>query len=358
MAKKSTELARIRQTCCLGLPSEIIVPQILEELHGLIASDRMHFAWTDELGNIVNAYFEKPDPVALDYLRNNQRRFEEEAGVSVRTAILFGKPTGNFRWPYRPGFEQTESYARLFGALKLRYSLDGVIRDRFRPLGQIVLFRRDDDCDFSVAEEETLAQILPYIAHAISGPKKTPDAFVETGDSGLMVFDAAGKLTFQSRHAKELCVYALHERIPVGVDVGLGLQDMEAGLTDLYAQVVRIDETPDAIANPPMWTLKNKWGEFQLRAYVLQGSSRGERSYGVTVEKKIPLEVRMLQKVKDMPLSNKQREVCYLLLRGVDTEQIALMQGITRTTLKEHTQAIYRKLGIAKREDLVRLVLD
>ena len=327
-------------------------------MRGIIPADRVHFGWTDELGNIVNAYFEKPDASALDYLRNNQQRFEREIGISVRSAILFGKPTGNFRWPYREGFEQTESYAHLFGALGLHYSLDGVIRDRFRPYGQVVMFRRNDEGDFTAAEEASLAQTLPYITHALSGPKRTPESFVETGDSGLMVFDSRGRLTYQSRQARELCVYALHEQIPVGVDVGLSLHDMEARLSELFAQVVRIHEAPEAASNPPMWSLKNRWGEFQLRAYVLQSEERGACSYGVTVERKIPLEVRILQKVKELPLSNKQREVCFLLLRGIDNEQIAAMLGIGRTTLKDHTQAIYRKLGVAKREDLLRLVLE
>ncbi|MBN8477854.1 MAG: helix-turn-helix transcriptional regulator [Burkholderiales bacterium] len=357
MSKKSDELTRLRQTCCLGLASEIVVPQIVEDLHRLIDSDRVHFAWSDDLGNIVNAYFEKPDPAALDWLRHNHRRFEEEVGISVRQSILFGKPTGNYRWPYRKGFEATESYARLFGGLGLKYSLDGVVRDRFRPLGQVVLFRRIEDPDFSVDDEDRLAQTLPYIAHAIAGPQKTPEAFVETGDSGLLVFDADGRLSFQSAQAKELIVYALHEQIPVGAGEGLSLDEVERQLSALHARISKIHEQPATAGAPPVWALRNRWGEFQLRAYVLD-SPGGGRGYGVTVERKVPLEMRMLQKVKEMPLSIRQREVCFLLLRGVDNEAIAQMLGITRPTLKEYTRAIYRKLGVARREDLVRLALE
>ena len=114
----------------------------------------------------------------------------------------------------------------------------------------------------------------------------------------------------------------------------------------------------DAVQSPPAWTLKNKWGEFQLRAYALQDAAGAGNSYGVMVEKKIPAEVRMLRKIKEMPLSNKQREVCFHLARGVGTDEIAAMLGISGTTLKEHTQAVYRKLAINKREDLIRLVLS
>jgi DNA-binding NarL/FixJ family response regulator len=60
--------------------------------------------------------------------------------------------------------------------------------------------------------------------------------------------------------------------------------------------------------------------------------------------------------VKGQPPSNKQREVCYLLLRGVETGQIALMLSITRTTLKEHTQEVYRKPGVARRAELIRVM--
>ena len=101
-----------------------------------------------------------------------------------------------------------------------------------------------------------------------------------------------------------------------------------------------------------------KWGEFQLRAYALQGSQDQPCSYGVILKKKVPIEVWWVQRVKAMPLSNKQCEVRFLLARGVGTAEIAPLLGITHTTLKDHTQAIYRKLGIRKREELLRLVLS
>lgn len=50
-------------------------------------------------------------------------------------------------------------------------------------------------------------------------------------------------------------------------------------------------------------------------------------------------------------------QVCFLLARGVETADIATLLGISQTTLKDHTQAIYRKLGIRKRKGLRRLVL-
>lgn len=357
MFKKTGEMARLRQTCCLGLTSSIVMPQILADLHQVVMSDRIHFAWTDRLGNVVNGYFEKPDARALDYFKHHHLRFFHDVGLSFRQALLFGKSTGNFRWPFRPGFEGTESHERLFGSLGLEHSLDGVLRDRYGPLGLIFLLRRRGDADFSAEDEANLAQTLPYIAHAISHEAKTPESFIEAGDAGLMVFDFEGQLKYQSTHARELCLYALADNMAPGWEATIGIHDMQLALCSLFDRVRRaFDE--NLLADPPAWIIANKWGEFQLRAYALDGSTGKPSSYGVIVKKRLPIEVWLLQKIKEMPLSNKQREVCFLLARGVETCEIAKQLGIGQTTLKEHIQTVYRKLGIHKREELLRLVLS
>jgi DNA-binding CsgD family transcriptional regulator len=357
MLKKTAEMARLRQTCCLGLPSAIVMPQILDELHQIVQSDRMHFAWTDRLGNLINGYFEKPDAQALDYFKHHHMRFYEDAGLSFRQALLFGKLTGNFRWPFKPGFTSTESHTQLFESLGLEHSLDGVLRDRYGPLGLIFLLRRKGEPDFSAEDEADLAQTLPYIAHAISNEAKTPESFVEAGDCGLMVFDAAGQLQYQSAQARDLCLYALADNSAPGWESSIGIHDMQQALCALFDRI-QCAFAQALPADPPAWIMVNKWGEFQFRAYELRQSAGQSACYGVILKKKLPIEVWLLQKIKDMPLSNKQREVCFLLARGVETFEIARQLGISQTTLKEHIQTVYRKLGIRKREELLRLVLS
>ena len=147
------------------------------------------------------------------------------------------------------------------------------------------------------------------------------------------------------------------DNMAAGWEDHLGIQDMQHALCTLFDRVRHaFDE--NLPGDPPAWILANKWGEFQLRAYALHESPGKPSSYGVIVKKKLPIEVWLLQKVKEMPLSNKQREVCFLLARGVETCEIAKQLGIGQTTLKEHIQTVYRKLRIRKREELLRLVLS
>ena len=358
MAKKTLEMARLRQVCCLRLASCIVMPQILNELHQIVMADQMNFAWCDPLGNIVNAYFEKPDAAVFDYLKHNHQRFQEDAGMSFRQALLFGKITGNFRWPFKPGFEFTQSHERLFAAMGLEHSLDGVVRDSEAPLGQVFLLRRKGEPPFSDEDGENLAQCLPYIAHAISHQGKSPDSFVESGHAGLLVFDAAGHLQSQSLQARELCLYALAGDASARWEAGIGISEMENALHALFDRVKHAFSDEKLHTELPAWTVANQWGEFQLRAYMLLESCSQSPSYGVILKKKMPVEVWLLQKIRSVPLSNKQREVCFFLARGVDTGEIAKLLGITQTTLKEHIKMVYRKLGICKREDLLRFVLS
>ena len=358
MTKKTVEMARLRQTCCLGLPSRVVMPQILEDMHHIVMSDRMHFAWSDQQGNVINGYYEKPDAAALDYFQHNHERYQAEFGLNYQQTLLTGKPTGNLRSPLKAGFELTESYHHLYRALRLEHSLDGIVRNSGGPLGMIYLLRSKGDPDFSAEDEENLAQTLPYIAHAIAHEVKTPDSFVESGDAGLMVFDAAGELKYQSLKAKELCPYLLAENLTDGWYGGLTTPEMLVAQHALFDRVKHGFIQGKLAVDPPAWTVANKWGEFQLQAYALQGNHDEPCSYGVILKKKVPIEVWLLHRVQEMPLSTKQCEVCFLLARGVETAEIATLLGITQTTLKDHTQTVYRKLGIRKREELLRLVLS
>ncbi len=174
----------------------------------------------------------------------------------------------------------------------------------------------------------------------------------------MIVFGAAGEVSYQSQRAKELCVYAMHEQIPVGLDVGYNAQDANAKLGSLYDRVARAYEAEEGNSEPPLWSIKNVWGEFQVRAYLLGGSNGPAGGYGVTIEKKVPVEVRILQKVRGLPISNKQREVCFLLLRGAATENIAMMLGVSASTLKEYTKAVYKKVGVSNRAELTQLLAE
>jgi len=54
----------------------------------------------------------------------------------------------------------------------------------------------------------------------------------------------------------------------------------------------------------------------------------------------------------DLPLTDKQRQVAKLLLRGLTSEQVARALGISVETSRNHVRAIYQRLAVQNRVDL------
>jgi len=57
-------------------------------------------------------------------------------------------------------------------------------------------------------------------------------------------------------------------------------------------------------------------------------------------------------------LTNRERQITQLLLRGLPTADIAQMLFISRHTLGDHMKAIFDKLGVSSRPELTALLLD
>lgn len=347
MMKMRVEMASLRQTCCLGLPSRVLMPHILQDVQKIVMSDRTRFAWSDRQ--------DSNSPVQGDF-QHHPDHFQMEFGPAYQPPFLRPRPIRSFRSSF--GREALSHDRRTFRESGQEHSLSAVVRHHDGPLGIINLHRPTGDPDFTAEDEGNLAQTLPYIAHAICHEIKTPDSYVDSGDAGLMVFDSAGELTFQSRQARELCPYLLAENLTDSWDEGPNTLEMQSAQHALFDRVAHGLAVRNVPVDPPAWTVSNKWGEFHVQAYALLDSHDLAVSYGVIVKKKVPIEVWLLQRIKAMPLSTKQSEICFLLARGVDTADIATQLCITQPTLKDHTQAIYRKLGIRKREELLRLVLS
>ncbi|HEX5296062.1 MAG TPA: helix-turn-helix transcriptional regulator, partial [Streptosporangiaceae bacterium] len=57
-------------------------------------------------------------------------------------------------------------------------------------------------------------------------------------------------------------------------------------------------------------------------------------------------------------LTDRERQITGLLLRGMPTADIAAALFISRHTLGDHMKAIFAKLGVTSRPDLTALLLD
>jgi len=69
--------------------------------------------------------------------------------------------------------------------------------------------------------------------------------------------------------------------------------------------------------------------------------------------RELSLALRAMRKLKQLPLSSRQREVALLLALGEDSPSVQQRLGISSETLRDHTRKIYRRLDIHSRQALV-----
>lgn len=359
-SKHSSLLTRIRQTCCLGLPSRQFMPMVIAQLREMIPSAVGQFAWSSEAGRITNFWSDTFMPRRLAWIVLHHKRYDEDSGNSFRDIVLFGDLTGNAKRMWARGFEHSSTYAAVFKPYGYKWMLDGVVRDGQRPYGCFALIRRDTDPDFTPDEEALLAHALPYVAHAMKVEATRPSRFVSSGRSALVVCRDDGQVLEWSARAHELAVYALLGDLNLDARVGR-VDTLRADFTDLQpALAALVGELGARLRqhdshDMPALVRRNDWGEFVFRAYPLE-AARGERAgrIGVLIEQCVPIEAHLLARVNDTGLSNRQKEVALLSARGLPNAQIARQLNLTPQTVKDYFKEIYARLQINSHQELLQ----
>lgn len=345
--------ARIKQLCCLGLDSEIIVPALLNELHEAIPAAGMSFFWLGPHIEITNIYDEHPDMVhkiAPLYLteflgkareRNITRSPTESArldhGVVGNAEVL--KVSAN-------AFIHSDFYNLLLRPLGYGNMLRLVLREAGIAKAALHVHRPLKGPDFTSTHRRCLAQLAPFITHALTpGPQDDTQSgpLVDSGENGMIVVNRDGRLISFSTTAHRLLILATNLRIqsmrsirpqklpPAVVALCRNLTEVHAGKPDTSAPVIRH---------------RNIWGQFTFRAYWLDSAALGEGHIGITVTREEPLPLRLWRGTRGLPLSRRQSEVALLLAQGHTYADIARRLDITRNTAITHSRWVYNKLNV------------
>ena len=187
--KDSPARVTLRQLCSLGLPAPLLLPSLLPVLRDLVPASHAGFFFCDEGGHITNLYAERmlsPQAMAVFHDRHSQTQFRQQYLQRVAAA----RPVS--RRSVTPEAEASHYRRDVLGPLQIAHFLYAVVRHRGQPIGQLSLYRGEDDAPFSAADEDALAGVLHYLGEALSvltpGQATPPhEVFVE---EGLALLDA------------------------------------------------------------------------------------------------------------------------------------------------------------------------
>lgn len=353
MNKKTSDVALFRQLCCMGLPSEILIPEVMRHIKVIIPSDANKFLWIDAQGQVTNAYWEYVVPEAVELFVT---RFlpEIERGESVikpiRWALQYGKPVDNLRTWFTPAYYTSDLYNLVLRPAGQHHGLDGQVRSGSCTLGIMTLFRDQRAAPFDASEVAQFERLLPYVGNARAQSPLTDLDFTDGGLSGLVILNRAGRMLHCSRHAKALLFLSQNNVVSPGRSVDRTM--LSAAIQDLLRRINTVFDGGEA--PPPTIRLRNSWGEFVLKAHWLEASLEGcDSTIGVTIDLREPYALRLSRALRELPLSARQREVCLLLALRKTTDEIMGVMNVHRTTLKDHIRKIYDKLDVHTQDQLL-----
>lgn len=355
-SKHSEALIRIRQACNLGLEGRQLLPLVLRELRTVVPAAVAQFTWCTAEGRLQNFWSDSLMPRRIAWIVLHHRQYEADAGIRFADLVRFGQATGNLRHWWYEGFGDTVTARAVFLPYRLKWVLDGVVRDGERPYGCVLLMRHADAADFSRQDEALLAQVLPWLAHALRCRQARPRRFVAGGRSALLVCDHDGRVQAWSADAHRLVTYALVDSINLEAAVAGGdFEGVASALQQVVAALRAVLDAPEA-GQPPLLVRRNGWGEFVFRAWALQSDVGAGGRIAVLVEQRVPEEAGLLAGVNALPLAPRQREIALLLAQGMAQGTIARSLGLRPLTVKDQVKDIYQRLDIHSREALCALL--
>jgi DNA-binding CsgD family transcriptional regulator len=343
--------------CSLGLPGELLIPALLEALHGVIPSARNLFDWTDVGGNLVRYYFEGPIDHAINrrYFDEFHNRREREVMPTFRQAVTGRAVIHGAAELDNAAFYRSSLYNEIWRPQGLHTRIEAIVRgSRGRTLGSLVLYRAQSDPAFSPADERLLASAVPYIARALEADPALPRDFVPRHDRRAQLsLDSQGELVHLSQDAHKLLLLAHGGITPDDASRAPRARDFPA-LRVLVDQLRRnrgLSHTRTAL------TVENVWGRFQFDAESLAPVAAGAPAMiHVAIRQHEPYAIGLRRALEALPLSVTQKEVCVRLRAGYTRDQIAEAMAIAPSTVADHVRKIYDKLDVHTARELRQLI--
>jgi DNA-binding CsgD family transcriptional regulator len=213
--------------------------------------------------------------------------------------------------------------------------LRAVLRTGGSTWGHGAIYREVGARDFSHEEKAFLAAIAEEVGEGLRRSlSRRPETGIAPVVPGVLAFDVQGRLVSATAEASRLITLMPGHASSTLYAVALG-----AGLRESASARVRL--------------IDGRW-------LLVQGG----RMHGVPGEPPRVTVTLLLAPRADLTalllrlhaLSARQREVASLLMSGLQTAQIAAQLHIAQTTLHDHVKAIFTKLGVQGRAELMALV--
>jgi DNA-binding CsgD family transcriptional regulator len=201
------------------------------------------------------------------------------------------------------------------------WGLGGTVGNPGHPIGAMALNRVRHDHDFSERDVTFLHALLPHLSRALS--------FLELRNqqpraTGILILDNIGNVVYSNEPAVHILKEKSAEAIPLPIGGSPRCQEKTIFQSDHGDYIVEMQTIPGRYKVVSLEPVKHD----SLRSRL---AARG--------------------------LTPRQQEIASRVLWGMSNKRIASELDLTEQTVKDHINAIFRKLGIHHRAELAARVL-
>jgi DNA-binding CsgD family transcriptional regulator len=349
MQQQSAERVRreIIRLCHAGLDSQTLRIEIIKRLRKVIPIDVFFFTTADPAtllftGAIVDEILQH---VTQEFLENE---FLQDDVNKFSWLARSATPVGSLIQATGRELEQSPRYQEILAPLALGDELRAALMTSGVCWGFLCLHRDRSSPHFTAAEAAFIGRLIPHIA---LGLRK---ALLLGSTTGPSVSDEPRLLLL----ADDLSVVAITEAASRWLaEIAEADWPRKRALPSAIAAVVArmlalergTDAEVDLMPKVRLRTVSGHW--LVLHASRLSGPST-QRPIAVIFEVARPVEIAPLI-AQAYDLSKREGEIMQSVLRGLSTAEMAGTFHIASHTVQDHLKAIFEKVGVRSRRELV-----
>jgi DNA-binding CsgD family transcriptional regulator len=335
----------IVRSCHAGWDSTRLRREVLNRLRAVIPFDAVCFPTADPATLMITSNVGEGLPpeaargfFRVEYSVDDFNKFSSLARGRRVVRTLNEATTGRY--------DRSARWREVFGPLGLNDDLRAALVADGNCWGYLALHRHGIKGPFSDEETSFVGQLTAHLAEGLRKSLLIENVAVEEADEGpgLILLDDRMDVVATTAAAR----YWLAEVGRTGRDVGELPSPILAAAASLQA-LERGSRGPSVMPRSRLRTSSGRW-------LVVHASRLG----GEDQEKRIAVIIELAQPVEIAPLiaaayglSERERQVLQQVVIGLSTAAIAEALHISANTVQDHLKAIFDKVGVRSRRELV-----
>lgn len=339
-AVRRRQTAQLERLCDQGLDVEHLRDEALRRLHQLFTVDAAFFATVDPATMLfTTAYAEDPLPAVTELFLGNEYG---EDDVNKFIGLADGEPIATLDRATSGDRDASARYREILAPLGLGDELRVALMSGTHCWGVLCLHRADADAGFDDDDVTLLRRLAPKLADGLRrGVALAGAGPVPIDDIGPGIIVVGVDLTVASANREgEQWVAQLDLDEPVS---GFELPHQLSGAA------ARVLHTGEAVT---VRLRRAGGGWVSVHASPMHGV---DRQVALVLEAAADHELSSLL-LASLGLTPAQSRVAALVLQGRSTRQITTSLQISANTVQEHLRAVFDKLGIGSRRELVAVL--